>query len=214
MPDPPNRSRSKATRALRSLLTVRRPSANDTPGDVFPFGFLRPATIEGKPRPRKTDDRTIALTIGTVIEQALEGVLIAHLPGIAEENEGYFFFDNGAPLRDFDAKIRMGMALGIYGPRVRDDLSLIRQIRNVFAHSREPISFDTPEITEACSHFHFAETKLRLVSHDDAREIFISVSFEYALHLLTHEVVTSDPDPNSEKEPTFSEFDPLPRRSR
>jgi hypothetical protein len=44
----------------------------------------------------------------------------------------------------------MGYSLGIYGKVTRDDLKRIKNIRNVFAYSFRPITFDTPEVAKEC----------------------------------------------------------------
>jgi hypothetical protein len=59
----------------------------------------------------------------------------------------------GGPLNTFSQKIMMGRALKIYGELMQHDLDLLRHLRNAFAYSHVPITFETPEITEAVSHF-------------------------------------------------------------
>jgi DNA-binding MltR family transcriptional regulator len=58
-------------------------------------------------------------------------------------------FENQAPLATFSARVTMLYALGIIGQKTRADLDCIKDIRNVFAHSRLPLDFDTPEVREA-----------------------------------------------------------------
>ena len=59
------------------------------------------------------------------------------------------------PLREFNAKIAMGRALGIYDNRMRDDLRWIKDIRNAFAHVRFKVDFGTPEIQAAVDQLQF-----------------------------------------------------------
>jgi hypothetical protein len=54
------------------------------------------------------------------------------------------------PLAEFGAKIKLGYALGLYGPLTRDDLNIIREIRNAFAHSGNPLDFSNAAIARAC----------------------------------------------------------------
>lgn len=210
--DSPKSTRSKAVKSLRSLSRVRRPKGSDMPFEVFGFPILRRLDSKGNRIARKTDDRTIALMMAAVIEQGLETAILSRLPGIAANNEAYIFFDDGAPLRDFDSKIRMAFALGLFGDGVRSDLSLIRNVRNTFAHSRELLSFDTPEIAEACDHFTLAVRRPQFVQTEDAREKFISVGWHYAIRLITFDTETSDLIPEGAR--TISEFDPLPPRRK
>ena len=44
----------------------------------------------------------------------------------------------------------MAKALKIFGTETEANLGLIRAIRNAFAHSTIPITFETPEIIELC----------------------------------------------------------------
>jgi len=54
--------------------------------------------------------------------------------------------DINGPLNSFSSKIVIGYALGIYDERMRNDLDIVRKIRNAFAHSRKLIQFDDPLI--------------------------------------------------------------------
>jgi hypothetical protein len=53
--------------------------------------------------------------------------------------------DNG-PLHSFYSKIVTGYALGIYDDGIRDNLHIVRNIRNAFAHSKKLIQFDHPAV--------------------------------------------------------------------
>ena len=51
---------------------------------------------------------------------------------------------------NFAVKIRLGYGLGIYGPDSRDDLDIIRHVRNLFAHSKENMIFIDDTIIALC----------------------------------------------------------------
>ncbi len=182
-------SRAKAVDALRSLINFRRPSGSDAPIDIFPFGIIqRTNKLTGTLVPRDPrEDRAIVIMTGTVIEQGLETAILARLPGILAGNESYIFGDDAAPLRGLDAKIRIAFALGILGEEARSDLSLIKSIRNTFAHSRLEIDFTTPQVIEACNHFTLPKRWTTYSESDspDPRELFIHVGFDYAIRLIT-----------------------------
>jgi hypothetical protein len=61
--------------------------------------------------------------------------------------------EDGGPLNSFSQKILMGRALGIYGEVMHHNLDLLRHMRNAFAHSHVPITFETPLIAEAIADF-------------------------------------------------------------
>src|SRR5262249_12368025 len=69
--------------------------------------------------------------------------------------------DNG-PLNSFSSKIITGYALGIYDESMRNDLQIVRNIRNVFAHSKKLIQFDHPLIVKELgkSSTNFAKAKV------------------------------------------------------
>jgi hypothetical protein len=82
------------------------------------------------------------------LEDALKAMICSRLvPLSAEEKAG--LFGPQSSMGTFSAKIAFGFALGIYGKITRDDLGTLRQIRNVFAHSRKNVSFNTPAIRQA-----------------------------------------------------------------
>jgi DNA-binding MltR family transcriptional regulator len=59
--------------------------------------------------------------------------------------------DVNGPISTLAAKIKLGHALGVYAKTLRDDLDLMRHIRNLAAHAKEAVDFSSPEIMEACA---------------------------------------------------------------
>jgi len=55
------------------------------------------------------------------------------------------------PLGSFWSMIELGYALGIYRDIFRNDLHVIRTIRNAFAHTMKPINFETPAVEKELS---------------------------------------------------------------
>ncbi len=78
-------------------------------------------------------DATFALAIATAVDQALELAISTHFD--AEEDVIALMFDGNAngPLSEFSARIKTGRALGIYPSAIKEELDLIRHIRNAFA---------------------------------------------------------------------------------
>jgi len=140
------------------------------------------------------EHRSIALVTAAILDQALQGAILSRFPGLKAGNEAYLFHSDAAPLRDLDAKIRVAFALGLIGEGARSDLSLLRQIRDTFAHSRLDISFNTPEIAEACTHFTLPKRKPNFVSIENPSQTFIDVGWEYAINLIVLEQDRGTPD--------------------
>jgi hypothetical protein len=59
-------------------------------------------------------------------------------------------FGMDGPMATFNLKIRMAKALKIFGSETETNLTLIRTIRNAFAHSTTPLTFKTSAIVELC----------------------------------------------------------------
>ena len=91
--------------------------------------------------------RAAAVLAGALVEDALQFAIQTHFVYLPR-NERDKLFDYPGPLASFDAKIRVGYAMALYGPVIRNDLDVIRRIRNGFAHARKPITFDTPQVAK------------------------------------------------------------------
>jgi hypothetical protein len=94
-------------------------------------------------------DRAAAVILAAQVENTLRAAILSRM--VLEEREEARLFGPDMPLGTFSAKIKIGFALGVYGPETRTDLDTIREIRNAFAHARKPIKFNTPEIAAACA---------------------------------------------------------------
>jgi len=101
------------------------------------------------------DDRIVALVYGTLVEhrilEAIKKCLLAH------EAELDRFSKNYGPLATFSAKNSLGLFLGVYGKEIFKDIDRIRTIRNDFAHSKHPISFESQRVRDLCIALRFPE---------------------------------------------------------
>lgn len=91
------------------------------------------------------DDRTVALVLASDIERALGLLIGAKLPGRSYEGDDE---KQRSKLDKMDLSRRIRRAEEIRGisATTRDDLEVIRWIRNALAHSRRALTFDTPEV--------------------------------------------------------------------
>ncbi len=125
----------------RSILSLSKLATKFPEKDAF-FDLLG-ATMTDR------NDRAAVLTVVSLLEGALQKSLATKfIPD--DKGKLEYMFGSGAPLRDFSAKIKMGFALGVYGPNTRADLDTIREVRNSFAHTMSPIYFNTPEVENVC----------------------------------------------------------------
>lgn len=93
------------------------------------------------------DDRTIAILGGTFSEMVLEHILYAFFPEGDKEVEEMFQLNQ--PIGNFSNKIKMCYCLGLIDKVIKDDLNLIRKIRNEFAHDLYA-SFESEKIKNWC----------------------------------------------------------------
>ncbi len=100
--------------------------------------------------PEEQDDRTSAIISGALLDMFLERAIKSRLTPLDEEEDAALFRNNG-PLASMSARIRMARALGLISHEVRDELEHIREIRNAFAHSVVPITFDDPAVSNVCA---------------------------------------------------------------
>lgn len=96
------------------------------------------------------NDRGMALLVATNVEEALEWAISRRLFVSDEQYTQLFGYDS--PMGTFESKIRIAHALSIFGDETAKNLYLVKTIRNAFAHTRIPMSFDgTPEVMNACA---------------------------------------------------------------
>lgn len=87
----------------------------------------------------------IASQMDVELDKAIERKLGRLVPDLREE----LYRDDG-PMATFARKITMAAALGVVGPISRENLRIIRHVRNAFAHAKRPITFATPEVSAMC----------------------------------------------------------------
>ena len=106
-------------------------------------------------------------------------------------------FHQAGILNSFEAKIRVGYYMGIYGHVHKNNLDCIKAIRNAFAHAATPLSFETPEVKAACDlmkqpkpiHPHAINAKtgkpeFEIVGGESARDRYIKICSRVAHNLF------------------------------
>lgn len=93
--------------------------------------------------------------LGSVLEQGLELAILSHCvlgwntPEADIEQKKLVGGGEDSPMT-FAMKIRMAYALGVFGPKTRDDIDTMRHIRNFFAHDRSHLTFSDPDVSGLC----------------------------------------------------------------
>jgi hypothetical protein len=98
-------------------------------------------------------DRASVVMFGSYVETILERLLTKAVRDDLNSEDRKQLFEYEGAAGTFSAKIIVAYAFKLIGPMMRSDLTLIRLLRNEFAHSLMPIGFDTPEVHDVCKQF-------------------------------------------------------------
>jgi hypothetical protein len=107
---------------------------------------------------QRHDHRIVAIVGGSIIEQTVESALLTHFIKDIQENPTKIFGPPQESPITFDTKIRMAYALGVFGPNTQNDITLVRHIRNLFAHTLSTVTFDSLEVAELCTFFKYRDS--------------------------------------------------------
>lgn len=88
-------------------------------------------------------DRGCVLVAASVLDEGLEQLLRAEMPDDAKLLGD--LFRNSGPLATFWARSRVAFALGYISKDTFEDLEIIREVRNRFAHGYGPATLAEPE---------------------------------------------------------------------
>jgi len=80
-----------------------------------------------------------------VVEHELEVLIRRRLPR-KDDDTWKSLLDEKGPLYSLNTKIEMGYALRLFDEVTKNNLHIVRNIRNVFAHAKKQIDFDHPLI--------------------------------------------------------------------
>ncbi len=102
-------------------------------------------------------DRAAAITAAAYFEGILTLSLTARFVPLNSDQKDDLFHDREGALNTLYTKSLIGYAIGLYGRKTLNDLNLIRQVRNRFAHYPGISKFTHPEIGERCEKLHTAK---------------------------------------------------------
>jgi len=108
------------------------------------FAFLTPASKGARP-PDPHEDRHAAIVGAAAVEHGLKRAIALHLAPDADIKDVFGNYP-ASPLSSFSHRATMARALGVITDETVADLAIIRAIRNTFAHSVQPISFENHEL--------------------------------------------------------------------
>ena len=86
-----------------------------------------------------------AMLLAAALDRLLEEALTTKMVELNRGMRDKLFGEYGA-LRDFSTKIDLAFSLGLVDLQNYQLLTIIRKCRNLFAHSKEPLSFESPDV--------------------------------------------------------------------
>ncbi len=95
-----------------------------------------------------SDDRSCALLCAAYLDNCLEILVLEALAHREEAYKGLFL--DMRPLGTFSAKIKIAFCLNIIPKSFYDDLNIVRNIRNAFAHQLHGLKFSAAPICSWC----------------------------------------------------------------
>jgi hypothetical protein len=98
----------------------------------------------------RADDRGVCLLLSAQLENELDRA-IDHWIATDDESLRDELYGGDGPLGTFFRKCTLAAAAQIVGPVTRANLRCFRSIRNAFAHAKQPITFETPEVAAVCA---------------------------------------------------------------
>jgi hypothetical protein len=158
----------------------------------------------------KETDRGAAILGAAYVDLFLRSAIERRLRPIPDVVPG--LFEDRGPLQEFSTRIHLGFALGIYLRRAFDDLRLVRDIRNAFAHNVEMMNFEEPDVRGLCDQL-WLPKHIQMRGYPDpttGREKFVR-AVEWLIDGLFRE---SSVKPLPPPKPIFLNFDaPVPATS-
>lgn len=97
---------------------------------------------------RTESDRGVAILGAALVEDALLDAITHWLEN--PEDRDALYYDAGAPFGTFRNKAISAYALGICDKKIRDEMDIIRNVRNLFSHALRSIDFKNTDVIVLC----------------------------------------------------------------
>ena len=131
----------------------------------------------------KETPRGCALVAGALLDERLLKLIQARMIARATANKFDSFFESLGPLASFASRTHLVYLLGFITDNVYQDLCVLRDIRNRFAHSPEDIDFNDDKIKTNCAKLrHYM--KRRVNDNPRAQFIFAAATLDTVLEYL------------------------------
>lgn len=148
----------------------------------------------------KESDRAAAILALTFLDTRLTEALETH---ISKKGDTWKELTRKGHLNPIMAKAKLLYCLGFYGPKTLADITTLCEIRNLFAHKKEALRFDSSEITKLCGRLSICQRlgfPEETAPPDAPRQQYLSSVF-LIWNLLWSEI--SQNSPSEKREPRF-----------
>jgi hypothetical protein len=99
----------------------------------------------------KNDDRATVIMATGLLEDLLALSIVHRFRRHPTENQANELFIGYGPLASLSSKTILGYLIGILPTDAKHDFTIIRKMRNDFAHIFEPLTFDSKAIASRCN---------------------------------------------------------------
>lgn len=142
---------------------------------------------------RSESDRGRVLISTGYMEEQLKDILLAFMLDMPQAKE--LVTSGNAPLGTFSSRIAACYTLGLISEREHHDMTLLRKIRNDFAHDMHT-SFETPSVVDRCKLLHhkihdhtsptIGEVKMDAVSQFTSAATSLILNLTNRPHYVSH----------------------------
>jgi hypothetical protein len=133
-----------------------------------------------------TSPISTAILGAVLVEHELDSALRKRFR-ITDDKTWEEMVDERGILSSFSRKIMVGYAVRLYGAELRDNLNIIRAIRNAFAHSRRLINFDHPLVVREFQRLKIPKRQRkawRKLSAMPPREAYVNLCYSVFIAIL------------------------------
>jgi len=140
---------------------------------------------------RERTDRGLVLVCDAMLDRSLEELVRRTLCPANGDDIAFLFMPSG-PLGSHSVRIKLALALGVIGPKMRNDLAVYHELRNYFAHEFQPVSLMAADVRKRLEDlllpykylFPVALSDGPLISANDAFRVHLAISIAIMIHHL------------------------------
>jgi hypothetical protein len=139
--------------------------------------------------------RSAAIMASAFVEHTLVDLLSAKFIRLSGEEFDDLFFSTRGVLSDFASRIDIAYALGLITKSDQKDLTVIRHVRNTFAHAMKDIDFSHKLIRKECFKFSSVLHRDGTPTDEEPREHYILVCHHLAHRFSEASIKLRPPSP-------------------